>query len=132
MLQYKSVTYTEACSTYVPQRSFKNEYVHIEGVKPAIESTASCIAYFGKVIIESSKESLSTLMTNIEGARSIQSRCLSDIRNVESLPILRDLGGILTDLSRILRELEEAALALTKKQRLKMTSITVSSSQRID
>ncbi|WP_129726373.1 MULTISPECIES: FUSC family protein [Bacillaceae] len=95
-------------------KEFQNEYAHIEGVKPAIESTASCIAYFGKVIIESSKESLSTLMTNIEGARSIQSRCLSDIRNVESLPILRDLGGILTDLSRILRELEEAALALTK------------------
>ncbi|MFC3884824.1 aromatic acid exporter family protein [Bacillus songklensis] len=116
-LEYITIQVREIYKGLVDLRSakeFKNEYANVEGIKPAIESTASCISHFGKVILESSKESLCILMASIEGARSIQSLCLLDMRNVESLPILRDLGGILTDLSRILRELEEAALVLTK------------------
>ncbi|WP_242919181.1 FUSC family protein [Pontibacter liquoris] len=75
-------------------------------LKGAMEATANCIGAFGEAILDHSEPRLRTLRTCILEARSQQTDCLLNLRNTTSLEILRDLGSILTDLSRIVTETE--------------------------
>ncbi|MCC9135250.1 aromatic acid exporter family protein [Pontibacter silvestris] len=85
---------------------FKQEYSNIAQFKVAMEATANCIATFGQTIVDSSEINLSRLKKAIQEARAEQAHCLTDLKGISSLETLRDVGGVLTDLSRIVAETE--------------------------
>ncbi|WP_062240046.1 FUSC family protein [Fictibacillus sp. FJAT-27399] len=70
----------------------------------AIEHTSDCIAHYGMTVIDPSAENLLKLISSVKEAQEIQSHCLFILKRYESLTILRDVGAILTDLNRILKE----------------------------
>lgn len=77
-----------------------------EGLKRALQDTADCIAVFGRAVVTPSGETFQRLAAAGERARASQSDCLSRLRETATLAELRDLGAILTDLNRILTELD--------------------------
>lgn len=77
-----------------------------ESLKSAIAATATCITRYGEAVVLSSEASKDALVQAIEDAKLIQLRCLAETQNITSLPVLRDMGSILTDLKRILKEVE--------------------------
>ncbi|WP_187269992.1 FUSC family protein [Pontibacter qinzhouensis] len=86
--------------------SFKAEYPQIEGLASAIAATSVCIPVFGQILAEPSVSQMTELQNNMKQARKMQTACLADLKEVTSLTVLRDMGSILTDLSRILAEVE--------------------------
>ncbi|WHY72573.1 FUSC family protein [Fictibacillus enclensis] len=76
----------------------------IEELNRAIEQTAMCVAHYGETVINPSAENLLILISSLKEAQETQSRCLVILKRYESLTILRDVGAILTDLNRILKE----------------------------
>lgn len=85
---------------------FKHEYKNLHQLKVAMEATANCITLFGETVVDYSDDNLSRLKAGIKNARSEQSRCLDDLKSILSLETLRDVGGVLTDLNRIVAETE--------------------------
>jgi hypothetical protein len=73
-------------------------------LKETIEVTAECIQQYGKAIIENTVESRKQLANSIEEAIAVQAQYLSGMHQFKSIVVLRDIGGILTDLNRILNE----------------------------
>ncbi|WP_187260823.1 FUSC family protein [Pontibacter beigongshangensis] len=84
----------------------REEFPQVEGVAAAMEATAACIPIFGKIVAAPSVELAEHLGSSIKSAMALQTSCLADLREVRSLMVLRDMGSILTDLSRILKEVE--------------------------
>lgn len=87
-------------------RSFRAEFAGKEQLKLAMEATARCIADYGQSVVGSSLENLAQLKRTRRQARFEQDRCLENLRNITSPEMLRDVGSILTDLRRILTEVE--------------------------
>ncbi|MDJ1495746.1 aromatic acid exporter family protein [Cytophagaceae bacterium DM2B3-1] len=75
-----------------------------ESLKSAISITAQCIELYGEAVVSGSEVVYSKLADSIEEAKQIQLQCLAEIHAITSLPVLRDMGSILTDLKRILKE----------------------------
>ncbi|PRY11988.1 uncharacterized membrane protein YgaE (UPF0421/DUF939 family) [Pontibacter ummariensis] len=86
--------------------SFKREYTNISQLKRAIEATAECITAFGRTVVDSSESNLAILGTAIQEAQAEQARALKDLQQLSRLETIRDVGGILTDLSRMVAETE--------------------------
>ena len=86
--------------------AFQLEYTNKQQLKRAMEATADCIAAFGQTIVNSSESNLNALHHAVQEARAEQALCLKDFRNISSPETLRDVGSILTDLSRITVETE--------------------------
>ena len=87
-------------------KALQSEFSGKEQLKRAMETTARCIAAFGQSVVESSEENLAHLKEAIRQARLEQDRCLENLRDIHSPEMLRDVGSILTDLRRILTEVE--------------------------
>lgn len=88
-------------SSYIDDHEASDE---ITQLNLAIEHTSDCIAHYGKTIIDPSTENLLKLISSVKEAQATQSHCLRILKKYESLTILRDVGAILTDLNRILKE----------------------------
>ncbi|CAM3542068.1 aromatic acid exporter family protein [Pontibacter korlensis] len=86
--------------------TFQTGYPAKEQLILALEATANCIDAFGQTIVDPSEEKTKRLSTAIQLARQEQARCLESLTHTSSLPILQDMGSILTDLSRIVAETE--------------------------
>ncbi|REE68096.1 aromatic acid exporter family member 1 [Paenibacillus taihuensis] len=80
------------------------EYPRIERIFETFEATAACIEHFGETIIHNSTASRSTQRSYVERAQSLQLACLHDMTGVHSPLVLREIGGILVDLNRIVKE----------------------------
>ncbi|HEY4650808.1 MAG TPA: FUSC family protein [Pontibacter sp.] len=77
----------------------------------AMDATAKCIAMSGQASVHTTQEHLAALHEAIEAARTAQSACLKEIQTIPTLEVLRDVGSILTDLSRIVAETERQTTA---------------------
>jgi uncharacterized membrane protein YgaE (UPF0421/DUF939 family) len=86
--------------------TFQLEYNNMQQLKRAMEATAECIAAFGETIVDSSVSNLRILCQCVQEARAEQASCMKDFKNISSPQTLRDVGSILTDLSRIVTETE--------------------------
>ena len=93
---------------------FIKEYTDIENLQDTITATAECINQFGKIIVNPSEENMESFNQKIRNAGSAQTNCLSEIHNIKSLMVLRDIGGILTDLNRIIKETQLEFITLSK------------------
>jgi uncharacterized membrane protein YgaE (UPF0421/DUF939 family) len=80
----------------------------------AMTSTATCVGLLAEREIYGSDARGKALQLSIEEARRRQNMCLLYIRGLESLELLRDLGSILTDLNRILDEVDGRAKYITR------------------
>lgn len=80
------------------------EYPQMDRIFEALETTAACIEHFGETIIQASAGNKDKMRTNIQRAQSVQLACLHDMTSAKSPDVLREIGGILTDLNRILKE----------------------------
>lgn len=87
-------------------KPFSSEFAGKEQLQRAMEVTAKCVAAFGQSIVESSEENLTLLKKLILHARLEQDRCLENLKDIHSPEMLRDVGSILSDLRRILTEVE--------------------------
>ncbi|EIT87395.1 integral membrane protein [Fictibacillus macauensis ZFHKF-1] len=83
---------------------FNESNGEIEMLNQAIEETAQCVLQYGETVIHPTTEHLLTLIESIKSAQKVQAHCLTLLKKYESLTILRDVGAILTDLNRILKE----------------------------
>lgn len=90
--------------------AFKLEYTNVQQLKRAIVATADCIAAYGETVSDASPAKLGTLLAQVQEARTEQARCLVDFKNAASPEVLRDIGSVLTDLSRIVKETERQRL----------------------
>lgn len=88
------------------RHAFQVEYTNIRQLQKAMEATAGCIAVFGETVADPSEANLALLSKKVQEARAEQAMCLADFRNVDSPEVLRDIGSVLTDLSRIVKETE--------------------------
>lgn len=77
-----------------------------KSLKAAISATAACISQFGKTVVTNADADRDALSGCVENAKLIQLQCLAETQLITSLPLLRDIGSILTDLKRILKEVE--------------------------
>ncbi|MFD2244723.1 FUSC family protein [Pontibacter ruber] len=91
--------------------TFQLEFSDLQQLKRAMDATANCITAFGETMIHASEANLLQLSKAIELARSEQALCLLELRNIASLETLRDVGSVLTDLSRIVAETERQNLS---------------------
>lgn len=73
----------------------------------AMKATANCIAMFGRASTHTTPENLHELKEAIQIARLSQDGCLQELQTIVSPEMLRDVGSLLTDLSRILTETEK-------------------------
>lgn len=83
---------------------YKIEYPKIEQIFVAFEATALCIDHFGTTIIHASAESKDRQRSYVKRAQALQLACLHGMTSVQSPLVLREIGGILTDLNRIVQE----------------------------
>jgi len=83
---------------------FELEQTFIQQLKLAMEASANCIVAYGQTAISASEENLNTLEAAIHEALLKQESCLNYLHQITSLATLRDMGSILTDLSRIVSE----------------------------
>jgi len=91
--------------------TFQQEYKNFPQLKKAMDATAHCIEVFGETMIDVSEDNLYRLSQAIEVARAEQALSLREMRHIHSLETLRDVGSILTDLSRIVAETERQTLS---------------------
>jgi uncharacterized membrane protein YgaE (UPF0421/DUF939 family) len=71
-----------------------------------LQSTAACIEIFGESIANPSTELTAYLKQAIKETRGIQCRYFLEIQKVASLSSVPEIGGIFSDLGRILDEIE--------------------------
>ncbi|WP_266205627.1 FUSC family protein [Pontibacter kalidii] len=86
--------------------AFQTDYAGKEQLVRTLEATAACISAFGETIVDPSEEKSDRLGAAIRVARREQARSLETLTHVTALPVLQDMGSILTDLSRIVTETE--------------------------
>ncbi|MFT2007662.1 FUSC family protein [Pontibacter sp. 13R65] len=86
--------------------SFRKDFPHLGNLANAIAATSSCIPVFGGMVASPSAALAAQLHALVETAKTQQTLCLADLKEAGSLMVLRDMGSILTDLSRILKEVE--------------------------
>jgi uncharacterized membrane protein YgaE (UPF0421/DUF939 family) len=79
----------------------------------ALMCTATCVGLVAEREIYHSDVLVKALQSSIEEARLRQNMCLLSFKEIESLELLRDLGSILTDLNRILDEVNGEAQFVT-------------------
>ncbi len=91
-------------------KAFGMEQAFQQQLERAMDATAKCVELYGKSIIDASEENLVALSAANETARAEQALCLKELKNIFSLETLRDVGGILTDLSRIVTETERRSI----------------------
>lgn len=89
--------------------AYEQELDHLQVAAEAIEVTAPVIEAFVVFMLHPSSAAGVELKTHLSQASSKQLHGLKEMREIQSLAVLRDVGGILTDLSRIIRETELAA-----------------------
>ncbi|GAB3818505.1 hypothetical protein GCM10028895_15850 [Pontibacter rugosus] len=87
-------------------RIFHSELQDTQALQLAMEATAECIMLFSLSIVESPEQYREALTDGIKKAQLLQNHCLDDLRSIHSNRTLRDVGSILTDLNRILKEVE--------------------------
>jgi len=73
----------------------------------AMEATSVCITLYAIASTNTTETTLSGLAEAIDKARTEQSKCLELLQAIVSQEVLRDLGSILTDLSRTVTETEK-------------------------
>lgn len=78
-----------------------------EALQIAMEATAECIRLFSRSMVEGPEQHRDALLAHIRVANALQTQCLDSLRSIYSNRSLRDVGSILTDLSRILKEAEQ-------------------------
>ena len=84
-------------------------------LKLAMTATAACIAAYGTTSTNASAENQHTLQAAVQQAQAEQARCLDNLYRITSLPTLRDIGSILTDLGRIVSETQSQNTNLISK-----------------
>lgn len=89
--------------------SFLIDYTGREQLIQSLHATADCIDAFGETIVNPSEEKTARLHEAVRLARQEQARSLETLTNITSLPVLQDMGSILTDLRRIVSETERPA-----------------------
>ncbi|WP_162426499.1 FUSC family protein [Pontibacter pudoricolor] len=72
----------------------------------AMVATSACIVSYANVSVKATEASLFQLWDAIERARKEQAKCLDALQTIPTPEMLRDVGSILTDLSRIVAETE--------------------------
>ncbi|WP_187270168.1 FUSC family protein [Pontibacter qinzhouensis] len=82
------------------------EQPYVQQLKRTMQATAACIAAYGQAAIQDTPEQQEALKATIEQAQAEQSRSLISLHSLTSLPTLRDMGSILTDLGRMVAETE--------------------------
>ncbi|PKV75428.1 FUSC family protein [Pontibacter ramchanderi] len=87
-------------------KPFRSSFSVKEQLQVAMEATANSIAAFGQSVVASSEEDIVQLKQLIRQARLEQDNCLVYLKDINSPEMLRDVGSILTDLKRILTEVE--------------------------
>ncbi|AZN42651.1 FUSC family protein [Paenibacillus albus] len=87
---------------------YRIEYPRIEQIFEAFAATALCIDHFGVSIIHASTDSSERQLSYVERAQSLQLACLHGMTSVQSPLVLREIGGILTDLNRIVQEVSSS------------------------
>ena len=85
----------------------------------AMKSTATCVGLIASREILNSNELVEKLQMSIKVAMTKQNKCLLSFKEIESLELLRNLGSILTDLHRILVEVDGRAQIVTREFHLK-------------
>ncbi|WP_458414679.1 FUSC family protein [Schinkia sp. CFF1] len=85
----------------------------------AMMSTATCVGLIAGREITHSKELVEKLQLSTKEAMTKQNMCLLSFKEIESLELLRNLGSILTDLHRILVEVDGGANIVAREFRLK-------------
>ncbi|ARS35579.1 FUSC family protein [Pontibacter actiniarum] len=85
---------------------FETDLQDTQALQEAMEATASCITLFSRTMVEQQERHHPALLASIQEANKLQSHCLESLRSIKSNRTLRDIGSILTDLSRILAEAE--------------------------
>jgi len=88
------------------EMQWRPEPAATESLKAAMRATATCISRFGEAIVTQSDEAREQLVNSVDDASLIQLQCLAETQQITSLAVLRDIGSILTDLKRILKEVE--------------------------
>ncbi|WP_052487602.1 FUSC family protein [Gordoniibacillus kamchatkensis] len=83
---------------------YKLEYPKIERISEALRTAAACLDHFGEMAIQPSDENKDRQGALIRRAQTVQLACLNEMTQVGSPLVLREVGGILTDLDRIVKE----------------------------
>jgi hypothetical protein len=78
----------------------------LHNLQTTIHYTAACISYYGKQVVDPSSENETCLFSCITKAHAKHQNCLNDMMDITNAEQLRDLGGILTDLDRIIEGIE--------------------------
>ncbi|MGV3503453.1 MAG: FUSC family protein [Adhaeribacter sp.] len=86
--------------------AFQLESAAREQVRQALEATAGCISAYGLSIVSSRQEADPRLEEAIARALAAQDHCLRYLHQLRDLASLRNLGSILTDLDRIVAEVQ--------------------------
>jgi uncharacterized membrane protein YgaE (UPF0421/DUF939 family) len=79
-------------------------------ISSAIQITATCIEQYGEYVNIPSADKKQALLQNVVKTQTIQRQVFFEIRTLVAAPVLHQLGGIFTDLSRLLDEIEEGLL----------------------
>ncbi|OKL40336.1 FUSC family protein [Pontibacter flavimaris] len=87
-------------------RIFKADLQDTRALQKAMEATAACITLFSHTMVGPPEKHLPALLASITEAKELQNLCLNTLRSIGTDRTLRDVGSILTDLSRILVEAE--------------------------
>ncbi|SFU51496.1 Uncharacterized membrane protein YgaE, UPF0421/DUF939 family [Pontibacter akesuensis] len=87
-------------------RIFQHELQDTQALQEAVAATANCINLFSHAMVTPTEAERQELLAAIREAQLLQNRCLDTLRNINSNRTLRDVGSILTDLNRILKEVE--------------------------
>lgn len=84
--------------------------IELDKLQTALKLTAICINNFGNFVVDPLEEPPDCLAKSVEEAMSAQLACLSILLTTNSLELIRQIGAILTDLHRILREVSTTNL----------------------
>ncbi|MGD8192369.1 FUSC family protein [Brevibacillus ginsengisoli] len=87
---------------------YESECMCIERICRALETTADCIEHFGELIIHESAENKEAQRVNVQHVESILFTCLNEMTRIKSPFVLREIGGILSDLNRIVKEVSSS------------------------
>ncbi|WP_266206062.1 FUSC family protein [Pontibacter kalidii] len=85
-------------------RIFEANLQDTQALQQAMEATAACITLFSHTMVGPTERHRPALLASIREAEKLQKQCLDTLRNINTNRALRDVGSILTDLSRILAE----------------------------
>ncbi|WP_010677643.1 FUSC family protein [Bacillus timonensis] len=75
----------------------------------AMMSTSTCVGLIASLELLHSNDLIEKMDASTKDAIAKQNMCLSKLKDIESLELLRNLGSILTDLNRILVEIDGSA-----------------------